>query len=75
MQSLQRWMDRNKKVDADVADAVRISRPHVSRIRRGLTAASPEIARRLEALTGIKWFYFIERVITPKTRKIKRKGV
>jgi transcriptional regulator with XRE-family HTH domain len=74
MRKLQQWMDRHKKKDEDVARAIRISRPQVSRIRRGITTASAITAHRLEALTGIKWFHFIERERPRKTRKITRKG-
>jgi transcriptional regulator with XRE-family HTH domain len=61
MMELQTWMDRHGKRDHQVAAAISISRPQVSRIRRGLTTASPDTAHKLEALTGIKWFHFLER--------------
>lgn len=60
MTKLQKWMDRNGKRDAHVARAIRLSRPQISRIRRGITGASRTTALRLEALTGIKWWHFMD---------------
>ena len=60
MTKLQRWMTKNRKLDSEVARAVKRSRPQISRIRRGLTAASHGTAMRLQALTGIKWWHFME---------------
>lgn len=59
MTKLQHWMTKNSKVDADVARAVKRSRPQISRIRRGVTTASHDTARRLETLTGIRWWHFM----------------
>jgi transcriptional regulator with XRE-family HTH domain len=59
MTKLQRWMHQHNKVDAEVAKAVKCSRPHISRVRRGVYGASPATAKRLEALTGIKWWHFV----------------
>lgn len=59
MTKLQLWMKRHGKVDAEVARAVKRSRPQISRIRRGVTAASHDTAQRLEALTGIRWWHFM----------------
>lgn len=60
MTQLQRWMDKHDKLDGDVARLVKRSRSQISRIRRGVTGASPKTAKRLDALTGIRWFNFIE---------------
>lgn len=59
MTKLQHWMTKHSKVDSEVARAVKLSRPQISRIRRGITAARPTTAHRLEALTGIKWWHFV----------------
>jgi transcriptional regulator with XRE-family HTH domain len=69
MRKLQQWMDRNHKRDGDVAKAIRVSRPQVNRIRRGITTASPPTARKLEKLTGIKWFYFVERALPRRSKQ------
>jgi transcriptional regulator with XRE-family HTH domain len=69
MSKLQTWMTRNEKHDADVARLVRISRPQVSRIRRGVHAASEKTARRLETLTGIKWWHFMTIEKKPRASK------
>lgn len=61
MTKLQRWMNRNKKLDQDVARAVKKSRSQISRIRRGKTSARHDTARRLETLTGIRWWHFMQR--------------
>lgn len=60
MTRLQQWMTRHGKRDAEVARAVKRSRPQISRIRRGVTDASGITAHRLEALTGIKWWHFMD---------------
>lgn len=59
MTKLQAWMTKHDKRDADVARTVKRSRTQISRIRRGIVGASPATARRLETLTGIKWWAFI----------------
>lgn len=59
MTKLQRWMNQHNKVDAEVARAIKVSRPHISRVRRGITGASPGTAKQLEKLTGIKWWHFV----------------
>lgn len=59
MTKLQAWMTKHDKWDADVARTVKRSRTQISRIRRGIVGASPTTARRLEALTKIKWWAFI----------------
>lgn len=60
MTKLQQWMTKNGKRDGDVARAVRLSRPQISRLRRGLTGAKKASAVRLQALTGIKWWHFVD---------------
>lgn len=62
-------MARKGQVDSQVAKAIGLSRPQVSRLRRGVTVASPATAHRLEKLTGIRWYVFIEK---NKRRKVKR---
>lgn len=68
MSKLQNWMTKNAKDDGDVAQAVKFSRPQISRIRRGKNAASPRLARALEKLTGIRWWNF---VVKAKIKKVK----
>lgn len=60
MTKLQHWMTKHQKLDSDVARAVKRSRPQISRIRRGLCAASHTTAIRLELLTGVKWYHFTQ---------------
>lgn len=60
MTKLQLWMTKHGKVDSEVARAVKRSRPQISRIRRGITATTVTTAKRLEALTGIRFWNFIE---------------
>lgn len=61
MTKLQLWMTKHGKIDAEVARAVKRTRPQISRIRRGITGTTATTAKRLEALTGIKWFHFMDR--------------
>jgi len=60
MTALQQWMTKNGKLDGEVANAVKRSRPQISRIRRGITGASYKTALRLEKLTRIDWWHFME---------------
>lgn len=71
MSKLQTWMNKNGQVDADVARSTRLSRPQISRIRRGIHTASEKTARRLEALTGIKWWHFMTIEKKPAAKKAK----
>jgi len=61
MSKLARWMKKNRKLDGDVADAAKLSRSQVSRIRREKTSATYETAMKLEQVTGIRWFHFMAR--------------
>lgn len=65
MTKLQQWMTQRGKLDRDVARAVKRDRSQISRIRRGISAASLSTAQRLERLTGIKWWNFVEREARP----------
>jgi len=60
MTSLQQLMDKHGIADAEVARAVNRSRCQISRLRRGVTVASHETALKLEALTGIPWWKFVD---------------
>jgi transcriptional regulator with XRE-family HTH domain len=65
MRKLQTWMDKQGVRDAQVAITLNLSRVQVSRIRRGITKASVPTAHALEALTKIKWWYFVDGEATP----------
>jgi transcriptional regulator with XRE-family HTH domain len=68
MQRLQDWMIEHGLTDSDVAEEVGCSRVQVSRVRRSVCKPSPDLAMKLEKLTGIAWHEFIaERV--PRKRK------
>lgn len=66
MTVLQVWMSANCKLDAEVARAVKMSRPQISRIRRGVTTTTRRTAKELEKLTGIRWWKFLD---TPRKRR------
>lgn len=72
MTKLQQWMTKHEQDDAAVARAVRLSRPQISRIRRGLHATRRTTADRLEKLTGIRWWHFME--IRPTGRPPRKAG-
>lgn len=61
MTKLQKWMTANDRNDAAVGRAIKLDRSQVSRIRRGETGTSQKTALRLETLTGIKWWHFMDR--------------
>lgn len=50
---LEDWMKRASETDQSLAPKLGISRVHVSRLRRVVHNPSPELAERLEQLTGI----------------------
>jgi predicted DNA-binding transcriptional regulator AlpA len=56
---LQRWMSDGGLRDGDVAKLTGLSRPQVSRIRRGVLGASVPAAKRLETLTGLRYWKFL----------------
>jgi len=39
--------------DKELGQKVGISRPHASKLRRGVRGITPDMAKRLEAVTGI----------------------
>lgn len=61
MTKLQKWMTANERSDADVGRVIKLDRSQISRIRRGETGTSHKTALRLELLTGIKWWHFMDR--------------
>ena len=66
---LQEWMDKRDLVDADVSAITKVSRPEISRIRRGLCRASVPTAKALHKLTGIPWPELVE---APQPKNGKR---
>lgn len=69
MTKLQRWMTANQKDDAAMSRLVRLDRSQISRIRRGVTGASRATAIKLQLITGIRWWHFIETGTRSKTKK------
>lgn len=53
MNALATWMTAAGETDDTVSAKVGISRVQVSRIRRSLSRPSPELAVKLEALSGV----------------------
>jgi transcriptional regulator with XRE-family HTH domain len=53
-------MKRQELKDKAVAERTGLSRPTISRIRRGKQIPARDAAVKLQALTGIAWWKFIE---------------
>lgn len=53
MIDLAHWMADNRETDQTLAPKIGTSRVHVSRLRRKIHRPSPELAMKLEAVTGI----------------------
>jgi transcriptional regulator with XRE-family HTH domain len=53
MSELQAWMEANGERDETLAPKVKVSRVHMSRLRRGKNRPSLETAKTLQELTGI----------------------
>lgn len=53
MNALASWMDRADEGDDTLAEKVGVSRVQISRIRRNLSRPSPELAAKLEVVTGV----------------------
>lgn len=62
MTALDGWMTKNGWDDAKLAESIGRDRSQVSRIRRGLSGTTKEVALKLEEITGIAWHSFIEPV-------------
>lgn len=60
MDQLQAWMAARSENDHTLAPRVGVSRVQISRIRRGVTGASKPTAMRLQEVTGIPWYRFID---------------
>lgn len=59
--TLQEWMDAKGLNDAALAGRLGVvSRSQVSRIRRGISRPSPELAAQLEAATKIPAWNFLK---------------
>lgn len=52
MNALAAWMSEAGETDETVAAKAGVSRVQISRIRRNLSRPSPELAEKLETLTG-----------------------
>lgn len=50
---LAKWMTEHDESDQSLAPKVGVSRVHVSRLRRLVYNPSPDLAKRLEAVTGL----------------------
>lgn len=60
MQRLQQWMKDKGERDETLGPKVGVSRVQMSRIRRSINGASKTTALKLEELTGIPWYEFID---------------
>jgi transcriptional regulator with XRE-family HTH domain len=56
---LDQYMTENNISASELARRLGVTQPYASRLRRGVRRASPEMAERLEALTGIPREQFI----------------
>jgi transcriptional regulator with XRE-family HTH domain len=59
MKQLQTWMDRNGETDETLAKKTGLSRPHISKLRRGKRSAGTDAAIKLQKITGIPWHKFV----------------
>lgn len=59
MNALASWMTLTKQGDDTVAQKVGVSRVQISRIRRGLSKPSPDLAAKLEAISGVPAWDFV----------------
>ena len=71
MHKLDTWMSKKGLCDRQVAIQIKVSRPTISRIRRGKTGASTRVAMKLQELTGINWSNFLKH---PPVIKRKPRG-
>jgi transcriptional regulator with XRE-family HTH domain len=62
MKQLEAWMAEHGVDDGALAAQTDVSRVQISRIRRNLSRASPEVAAKLEAITGIPAWDFVKPV-------------
>lgn len=53
MAELSDWMSNHRETDQTFAPKLGVSRVHVSRLRRGVHKPSPELAVKIEDITGI----------------------
>ena len=60
MTLLETWMEANGVGDDAVATETGVSRVQISRIRRGLSKPSPELALKLSSMTGIAAWDFVK---------------
>jgi transcriptional regulator with XRE-family HTH domain len=58
--NLAQWMEANGYTDAKLADEVGVSRPFITRIRKGERAPSVKIAARLVAKTKLPIQTFVQ---------------
>lgn len=59
MNALAQWMAENGVKDDGLAPLVGVSRAQVSRLRRGIYRLRPDLARKLEDVTGIPAAVFV----------------
>lgn len=60
MADLAQWMTDNRETDQSLAPKIGVSRVHVSRLRRRVHKPSPELAVRIEQVTGIPAWEFLK---------------
>lgn len=58
--NLDQWMDDKKWSDAKLAAAVGVSRPFITRIRRGERQPSLPVAERLSKITRLPMAAFVK---------------
>jgi transcriptional regulator with XRE-family HTH domain len=60
MTKLAEWMEKHGKTEKQVAEAVGISQPSISRIKNGQMKPSPKTAEALSRLTKIAAWEFVK---------------
>ena len=72
--TLDHYLSSKGISDAQLAEAVGVTQPHIWRIRQRYARPSPDLARKIEAETGIPAsdLVFVQ-VIPPKDRVLKRR--
>lgn len=70
--TLEKYLKQNELKDGDLAVRVGVSQPCIYRLRKGYRRASPELAKKLEKVTGIPAETFVFAKVKPEPKRKDR---
>jgi transcriptional regulator with XRE-family HTH domain len=64
-ESITEYLEKTGAKESELAEKVGVSQPHLNMIKKGMRRPSPELAQKIEEITGIPF----RKLLLPDTKK------